>query len=153
VVRWSTGTAGQALLSRTIVELGDGASASLVEEIGPSGSPGVGPSLFTGTLEVHLGRGADLSVASLQELGPETVAFQHRDAAIGEGASLRWALAQLGGRLVRSRVDNRLVGDRSEVEQIEIVFGAQDHVQGGAARRVALVHEGPDRDRAKRDRD
>ena len=47
---------------------------------------------------------------------------------IGEGATLQWALAQLGGRLVRSRVDNRLVGDRSSVEQVEIVFGADEQL-------------------------
>ena len=41
---------------------------------------------------------------------------------------MRWALAQLGGRLVRSRVDNRLEGDRSSVEQVEIVFGADDQL-------------------------
>ena len=44
---------------------------------------------------------------------------------IGEGATLHWALAQLGSRLVRSRVDNRLEGDGS-VEQVEIVFGGAD---------------------------
>jgi len=54
------------------------------------------------------------------------VIFQQRHAVIGEGADLRWALAQLGGRLVRSRVDNVLAGDRSTVEQTEIVFGAAD---------------------------
>ena len=47
---------------------------------------------------------------------------------IGEAATLHWALAQLGGRLVRSRVDNRLEGDRASVEQVEIVFGADEQV-------------------------
>jgi len=75
-----------------------------------------------------LGRDARLAVASLQELPPTTIAFQHRHAVIGEGASLQWALAQLGGRLVRSRVDNRLEGDRSSVEQVEIVFGGDDQL-------------------------
>ena len=60
--------------------------------------------------------------------GRTLVAFQHRTASIGEGATLRWALAQLGGRLVRSRVDNRLEGDRSSVEQVEIVFGGGDQL-------------------------
>jgi len=128
VVRWSAGEADRALLSRTIVELGDGAAASLVEELVPSTAASNGPALFTGTLEVHLGRNAELAVASLQELGPQTVVFQHRNAVIGEGASLRWALAHLGSRLVRSRVDNRLIGDRSTVEQIEIVFGSDDQL-------------------------
>jgi Fe-S cluster assembly scaffold protein SufB len=67
-------------------------------------------------------------MASLQELGPDHIVFQQRLARIGEGADLRWALAQLGGRLVRSRVDNVLAGDRSTVEQVEIVFGADDQL-------------------------
>jgi Fe-S cluster assembly protein SufD len=128
VLRWTAGAAGHALLTRTIVELGDGASASLVEELLGDESAAEAQALFTGTLEVRLGRGAELAVASIQDFGPGQIAFQHRNALIGEGASLHWALAQLGGRLVRSRVDNRLVGDRSSVEQVEIVFGSNDQL-------------------------
>lgn len=135
VVRWVVGASGRAQFTRTLVRLADGASASLVEEL--VGAPPAataatdgssGQSLFAGTTEVTLGAGASLQVASLQELPGHVVAIQHRTAAIGEGATLQWALAQLGGRLVRSRVDNRLVGDRSSVEQVEIVFGADDQL-------------------------
>jgi Fe-S cluster assembly scaffold protein SufB len=131
VLRWRVGAPGRALLTRTILDLGEGAVASVVEEHEPAAgaSDRTGPqALFTGTLEVHLAAGADLSIASVQDLASGTVAFQHRQAQIGEGASLRWALAQLGGRLVRSRVDNRLEGDRSTVEQVEIVFGSDDQL-------------------------
>nr|MBA2701131.1 SufD family Fe-S cluster assembly protein [Chloroflexota bacterium] len=102
--------------------------ASIVEELvaSPGAADAAEQSFFAGTTEVRLEAGARLRVASLQELAAQTIAFQHRRAEIGEGASLRWALAQLGGRLVRSRVDNRLVGDRSAVEQVEIVFGAEE---------------------------
>src|SRR5258705_372994 len=72
--------------------------------------------------------GASLAMASIQDLGPRQVAFHHRHATIGEAATLHWALAQLGGRLVRSRVDNRLAGDRSSVEQVEIVFGGEEQL-------------------------
>ena len=126
VVRWAAGRANRALVSRTIVRLGDGAAASLVEEqlASPSAGPDDGPqSLFAGTTEVVLGRDASLAVASIQDLPANVVTFAHRTARIGEGGTLRWALAQLGSRLVRSRVDNRLEGDRSTVEQVEIVFG------------------------------
>jgi Fe-S cluster assembly scaffold protein SufB len=128
VLRWAAGAADRALIGRTLISLGDGASASIVEELVASGPipPDAGQSLLAGTLEVTLGRDASLAVASLQELPLTTVAFQHRHAVIGEGASLHWALAQLGSRLVRSRVDNRLEGDRSTVEQVEIVFGGED---------------------------
>jgi Fe-S cluster assembly scaffold protein SufB len=84
--------------------------------------------LFTGSTELHLGPGSRLRLASLQEFGPRHVTFQHRTARIGDGADLRWALAQLGSRLVRSRVDNVLAGDRSTVEQVEIVFGSEDQL-------------------------
>ena len=133
VVRWSAGAAGGGLLTRTLVELGDGAAASIVEELGPSdgaadAARGGGQALFSGSLEVRLGRDAELRVASIQDFGPNQVIFQHRNAVIGEGADLHWALAQLGGKLVRSRVDNRLEGDRSSVEQVEIVFGADEQL-------------------------
>ena len=135
IVRWAAGVPDRALVTRTIVHLGDGAEASLVEELvasGPAvdcaeGEP-VPQSLFTGTLEVTLGAHARLAVASIQDLPAGVTVFQHRNAVIGEGADLHWALAQLGGRIVRSRVDNRLDGDRSTVEQVEIVFGTGDQV-------------------------
>ena len=135
VLRWRAGTPGRALITRSIVTLGAGASASIVEEQVPCGpdiqcaeGETVPQSLYHGTTEVRLGVGASLAMASIQDLGPGHIAFQHRYATIGEGASLQWALAQLGGRLVRSRVDNRLEGDRSSVEQVEIVFGGEQQL-------------------------
>jgi len=135
VLRWPSAAPGRALVTRSIVTLGKGASASLVEELVPCG-PAIGcaegqevpQGFFHGTTEVVLAEGATLAMASIQDFGPGQVAFQHRHAAIGEGATLHWALAQLGGRLVRSRVDNRLEGDRSSVEQVEIVFAADDQL-------------------------
>lgn len=133
VVRWALGEPDRALVTRTIVRLGDGASASIVEELVPSDRAAIagadaGQAFFAGTTEVTLGVDAALRVASLQEVPGNVVVFQHRTAANGEGASLSWALAQLGARLVRSRVDNRLVGDRSSVEQVEIVFGGDEQL-------------------------
>jgi Fe-S cluster assembly scaffold protein SufB len=135
VLRWPGAAPGRALVTRTLVTLGEGASASVVEELVPCGpdidcaeGETVPQGFFHGTTEVVLGTGATLAVASIQEMGPNQVVFQHRHARIGEGATLRWALAQLGSRLTRSRVDNRLEGDRSSVEQVEIVFGGEQQL-------------------------
>jgi Fe-S cluster assembly scaffold protein SufB len=130
VVRWALGEADRALLTRTFVRLGEDAHASVVEELMPSGAAGAAArqAFFAGTTEVTLGARATLKVASLQELPANLVAFQHRTASIGQGAELQWALAQLGSRLVRSRIDNRLEGDHSAVEQVEIVFGGSDQL-------------------------
>ena len=135
VVRWQSGNPGRATLTRTLVRLGAGAEAQLVEEQLPSGADlecaegeTVPQGFFHGTTEVVLGADARLAAASIQDLGDRQIAFQHRHARIGAGASLHWAMAQLGGRLVRSRVDNRLEGDRSSVEQVEIVFGTGEQL-------------------------
>jgi Fe-S cluster assembly scaffold protein SufB len=130
VIRWALGAPDRALVTRTVVRVGDGAAASVVEELVPSSDQeeGSAQAFFAGTMEVTLGADASLQVASLQELPANVVAVQHRTATVGEGAALQWALAQLGGRLVRSRVDNRLVGDRSSVRQVEIVFGAGEQL-------------------------
>jgi Fe-S cluster assembly scaffold protein SufB len=128
VVRWSLG-APRTLVGRTFLVLGDGAEATVVEELVANDEARPGEqALLCATTEIRLGVHARLAMASLQELGPDHVVFQQRRADIGEGADLRWALAQLGGRLVRSRVDNVLAGDRSTVEQVEIVFGADDQL-------------------------
>jgi Fe-S cluster assembly scaffold protein SufB len=128
VVRWPAGAPGRALLTRTIIELGAGAKASVVEDLSGGADESAAQSLFTGSTEIVLGKDAELALASIQDLPTNTVAFQHRRASVGEGANLHWALAQLGGRLVRSRVDNVLVGDRSSVEQVEIVFGSDEQL-------------------------
>jgi Fe-S cluster assembly scaffold protein SufB len=128
LVRWAAGRPNRALLTRTLIRVGDGAALSLVEEQISSGlegeAAGAGQALFAGTTELSIGREAEVAVASLQTFGSNQVAFGHRSASLGEGSNLRWALAQLGGRLVRSRIDNRLEGDRSSVDQAEIVFGS-----------------------------
>ena len=135
VIRWRSGNPGRAFLTRTLIRLGAGAEASVVEEQLPSGADlecaegeTVPQGFFHGTTEVVLGPDARLAAASIQDLGERQVAFQHRHARIGDGASLHWAMAQLGGRLVRSRVDNRHEGDRSSVEQVEIVFGTGEQL-------------------------
>jgi len=128
VLRWALG-APRTLVARTLIVLGDGAEASVVEELVASDAAVAGQqAMFCGTTELRLGAHARLGMASLQELGPDHIVFQQRRADIGEAADLRWALAQLGGRLVRSRVDNVLAGDRSQVEQTEIVFGSGDQL-------------------------
>jgi Fe-S cluster assembly scaffold protein SufB len=133
IIRWAVGAPDRALLTRTALRLGAGAAVAVVEEFVGSAATlaagdGARQSYLAGTSEAVLGAGARLEMASLQELPESVVAFQHREATVGEDATLHWALAQLGGRLVRSRVDNRLVGDRASAEQVEIVFGGGEQL-------------------------
>jgi Fe-S cluster assembly scaffold protein SufB len=133
VLRWAMGAPDRAMLSRTIVSIGADAEVALVEEQvdgrsdgGPIGS--AGQAFFAGTTEVKVGDGSTFSFAGLQDFGLGQVAFQHRSAVLGKASTARWALAQLGSRVVRSRIDNALEGDGSSVEQVEIVFGTTDQL-------------------------
>jgi Fe-S cluster assembly protein SufB len=137
VIRWSVGAAGRGLMARTLVDIGAGAGVKILEEQVPTDGParpdsegapdssaGGVQSLWWGTSEVHLADGATLDFAGQQDFGPSTLAFVNRHATLERDAQLRWALASVGGLIHKSRIDNRLVGRGSSVQQAEIGFGA-----------------------------
>ncbi len=125
VVRWSAGQPGKGLISRTVISLGENASARILEEQVPTnaGTLDGAQSLWWGTAEVKLDRGANLSFAGQQDFGQQTLAIVNRHATLAQDAQLRWALASVGAELHKSRIDNRLVGRGSGVNQVEIGFG------------------------------
>jgi Fe-S cluster assembly scaffold protein SufB len=124
VIRWAAGQPGRGLVSRTLISLGEGAAASILEEQLPSARTDEGPqSLWWGTSEVVLANGASLDFAAQQDFGTNTLAFVNRHATLGQSAQLRWALASVGAQLHKSRIDNRLIGRGSGVQQVEIGFG------------------------------
>ncbi len=128
VVRWTAGQPGKGLVSRTVISLGENASAQILEEQVPTNADtstsGEGAqSLWWGTAEVKLDRGANLSFAGQQDFGQQTLAIVNRHATLAQDAQLRWALASVGAELHKSRIDNRLVGRGSGVNQVEIGFG------------------------------
>jgi Fe-S cluster assembly scaffold protein SufB len=133
VLRWSVGAPGSAVLSRSVISVGEDAEVSVVEEqVASADSAGADvaapQAFFAGTTEVRLGPGSTLSFAGLQDFAISQIGFQHRSAVLERGASIRWALAHLGSRIIRSRIDNALEGDGSSVEQAEIVFGSSDQL-------------------------
>ena len=126
VVRWAVGAPGRGLISRTLVSIGENAQANILEEHVPSAaheSADDRQSLWWGTSELHLGRGAHLGYAGQQDFGPNTIAIVNRHATLDQDAQLRWALASVGAQLHKSRIDNLLVGRGSSVSQVEIGFG------------------------------
>ena len=130
LIRWDLGTAGRGLVSRTVVSLGRGAQASILEVQGDADSrEGEGAqSLWWGTSEVLLAEGASLSVAAEQDFDASTLAMVNRHARLGDGASLQLALASVGSRMHKSRIDNLLIGNGSSVHQVEIGFGSGDQI-------------------------
>jgi Fe-S cluster assembly scaffold protein SufB len=129
VVRWAAGEPGTGLVSRMLIDVGENASVSVLEEQLPTDSHAESPSdgqpqsLWWGTTEVRLAQGASLNFAAQQDFGPSTLAFVNRHATLQQDAQLTWALASVGAAIHKSRVDNHLVGRGSGVRQVEIGFG------------------------------
>jgi Fe-S cluster assembly protein SufD len=125
VLRWAAGAPGKGLVSRTLIDVAEGASVSVFEEQVPSveHAESDAQSLWWGTTEVRLGRGASLNFAAQQDFNQNTLAFVNRHSTLEQDAQLNWALASVGAQLHKSRIDNLLVGRGSSVKQVEIGFG------------------------------
>ncbi len=128
VLRWSQGASGFGLISRTVVKLGINAHATVYEEqvassAATSQTTARADSIWWGTTEIDLGDGATLDFAGEQDFGPSTAAFVSRQARLGKDATIKWAIASVGSRLHRSRIENLLEGQGSTVKQVEIGFG------------------------------
>ena len=129
VIRVAAPEAGASLLARIAVHLGDGAQASIVEEIsGSAAAASVATSLLATSSEITLGAHARLALSSIQDLPENRAYITVRRHTFGEGANLQLAVAQVGARLVRGRIDHLLQGDGSAVRQVEVVFGAGDQL-------------------------
>ena len=128
VLRWSAGASGFGLISRTVITLGENAHASIYEEqIASSDATAEAgaraDAIWWGTTEVDVADGATLDFSVEQDLGPATAAFIARQARIGKDATVNWAVATVGSRLYRSRLENLLEGRGANVAQVEIGFG------------------------------
>ena len=128
MLRWSAGASGFGLISRTVITLGENAHASIYEEqIASSDATAEAgaraDAIWWGTTEVDVADGATLDFSVEQDLGPATAAFIARQARIGNDATVNWAVATVGSRLYRSRLENLLEGRGANVAQVEIGFG------------------------------
>ena len=161
------------MLSRTIISLGSDAEVS--DRRGAGRGPAAlraGRDRRPGLLRRHdRGQARRRLVALVRRpAGPSasgrSPSSTARPCSVG-ASTVRWALAQLGSRVVRSRIDNLLEGDGSSVEQVEIVFGSADQLfdltsytrhtgrdttgnlltQGRPGRALEGLHEGPGDDR------
>jgi Fe-S cluster assembly scaffold protein SufB len=129
IVRVDAPAAGAALIARVALELGAGATASVIEEIGGSAAaPGVARALLATTSEVALGAQSTLNLSSIQDLPEDRAYLAVRRHTFGAGATLNLAAAQVGARVVRGRIDHVLAGDGSKVRQVEVVFGAGEQL-------------------------
>ncbi len=139
VVHWCgggpVGGLAPASFPRTVVRLGAGASASVVEVM--AGAPGEERALVVPVTELLAGDGSQLSYVSFQVLGTAAWHLGRIAASAGRDATLQTFSLGLGGAYDRSRTDARASGQGSSTAlrsaylgtgtQVHDVRTLQDH--------------------------
>jgi Fe-S cluster assembly protein SufD len=128
IVHWCTaaGTPPTASFLRTVVRLGRGSSAQVVEVV--AGAPGGGRGLVVPVTELSAGDGSQLSYAALQVLGTEVWHIARVAAVAGRDAALRTFSMGLGAAYDRSRTDALAQGPGSTTELRSAYLGTGSQV-------------------------
>ena len=132
VIRWAAGEPGKGLVSRTLIDLGENAAVSVLEEQVPTDTHAQSAESRRRALWWGTSGGPPRPRRQPQLRRPAGLRARTRSpSSIGrpslqQDAQLNWALASVGAQLHKSRIDNRLVGRGAGVKQVEIGFGGGD---------------------------
>ena len=96
------------------VILGEGAHATVVQNITGVGPDAASRILCNAAIDLRLADAAALQYCEVQELGEQSLYFRHARADVGRDASLRHLDAAFGSRVVKSRMECAMSGRGSE---------------------------------------
>jgi Fe-S cluster assembly protein SufD len=136
VVSWLH-AAGLAAFTNLTVDIGEGATASVVEV---QGSDDV-RALAVPVTSVRAARGGQLDMVTVQERGLQVWQLATMRATVGQEATVRLAHAAVGGLYARARTECRLVGRGGSGELLAAYFGAGDQTLDF---RTFQHHDAPD---------
>jgi Fe-S cluster assembly protein SufD len=118
VLHWCAGD-GRASFPHTLVSLGEGAQATVLDRFG---SPET-DHLVDAVTELLVGDNAHLRYLMVQEHGSRTWHLGLQRAHVGRDATLRTSAVALGGAYARLRSEARLDGQGAESDQLAVYFG------------------------------
>ena len=84
------------------------------------------PILYSDSIEVLLKDGAELHFSHLQNLSQNVVHISNKLGTCHKDSRIFWNIGYFGGRKVRSRVYSLLLGEGSEAEDLEVLFGNKE---------------------------
>jgi Fe-S cluster assembly protein SufD len=109
--------AASAVFPHTVIRLGAGARATIVERhIGST------EAFVAGIVEAEVGPGARLDYVAIQQTDEGSRFFMRRRARCAPDATIAWHVADLGGALVRSACGAQLAGAKSSAETNAFFF-------------------------------
>jgi Fe-S cluster assembly protein SufD len=118
VLHWCDGD-GRASFPHTLVSLGDGAEATVLDRFG---SPET-DHLVDAVTELLVGENAHLRYLTVQEHGSRTWHLGFQRAHVSRDATLRTSAVALGGDYARLRSEALLSGSGAESDQLAVYFG------------------------------
>ena len=80
-------------------------------------------STYSELSEVHLHEGADVTYASVNNLGPNVNIFSNKKSVGQRDSKIVWSSGLLGGAFTRSRLESLMRGEGASSENVEVVFG------------------------------
>lgn len=110
---------GPALFPRTIVRLGESATAKVIELF----VSGAGAALVGPATELSVGDGGHLSYSAVQQLGRKTWQLSHSWARAGRDSTIKTFTASLGAEYARWRTDSLLDGQGGSAELLAAYVG------------------------------
>ena len=122
LVQWLD-AAGRALLPRTVIALGRGARATVMEE--QLSETVEGASYYGGGVEVFVGEGARLVFASLQDWGRNVYHYANARARVARDGELQWVQTMIGGRMAKANAYFDLDGPGAQAFVHGFMFGDQ----------------------------
>ncbi|HTK31235.1 MAG TPA: Fe-S cluster assembly protein SufD [Candidatus Saccharimonadaceae bacterium] len=116
-------TAGALAAPRTVIVLGEGARATVIEEQLSETADGV--AFHAGGTEVFVGEGARLVYATLQDWGRNVFHYSNARARVARDGELQWIQTVIGGRMVKSHAYYDLDGPGAQAFVHGFMFGDQ----------------------------
>lgn len=111
---------GAADLSHTLIILGDNASATLLEETASADEDSIG--LHVGSVELIVGKEANLRYVQLQNWNQKTYHFAHQAGRVERDGYLQWTVGGLGSKLAHIHQDVILDGKGARGEVNGVTF-------------------------------
>ena len=113
-------TENAADFSHTLVILEEGASATLLEETASANA--TAPGMHIGSVELLVGRGANLRYVQLQNWNQQVWHLAHQAGLVQADASLQWTVGGIGARLAHIHQDVYLDGPGASGEVNGVTF-------------------------------
>jgi Fe-S cluster assembly protein SufD len=125
-----------AVFPHVVVRLGAGAHATIVER-----HVGSQESFVCGIVEIELAANARCDFVVVQQADDGARVLMRRSAYVDRGAHVGFHVADLGGALIRTRLDLDLVDDRAAAEANVLFFARGfDHAELGVALEHSAAH-------------